>query len=71
MKQHVANPGEELGAVPPGTPAWITRDLIDKTISVWQRFYSARLTAADAVEMLISVGNLFGVLRTTAPAKGK
>ncbi len=63
--------GQDPGAVPPGTPSWITRDLIDKTISVWQRFYSARLTAADAVEMLISVGNLFGVLRNAAQPKGR
>ncbi|MEZ6064108.1 MAG: hypothetical protein R3B90_00015 [Planctomycetaceae bacterium] len=63
-------PGQDPGAVPPGTPAWISRDLIDKTISVWQRFYSTRLSAADAVEMLISVGNLFGVLRDAAQTKG-
>lgn len=63
-------PEQDPGAVPPGTPAWITRDLIDKTISVWQRFYSARLSAADAVEMLISVGNLFGVLKDSAQTKG-
>lgn len=62
--------GDAPGAVPPGTPPWITRELIDKTISVWQRFYSNRLTAADAVEMLISVSNLFGVLRNAAQPKG-
>lgn len=62
--------GQDSGTVPPGTPAWITRELIDKTISVWQRFYSAQLSAADAVEMLISVGNLFAVLRDAAPSKG-
>ena len=63
--------GDAPGAVPPGTPSGINRELIDKTISVWQRFYSNRLTAADAVEMLISVGNLFGVLRNTAQPKGR
>lgn len=64
------DPERERGSVPPGTPGWITRELIDKTISVWQRFYSNRLTAADAVEMLISVSNLFGVLRNAAQPKG-
>ncbi len=62
--------GDDPGAVPPGSPPWITRVLITKTISVWQRFYSKRLTAEDAVEMLISVSNLFGVLRNAAQSKG-
>jgi hypothetical protein len=59
-----------LFAVPAGAPSWITSELIEKTISVWQRFYRHRLTAAEAVEMLISVGNLFGVLRDAAQPKG-
>lgn len=69
MNSEVHHSGDDLGPVPPGTPPWITRELIDKTIFVWQRFYSDRLTAADAVEMLMSVSNLFGVLRNTALCK--
>lgn len=71
MSIPLTDPGENPGAVPPGTPPWITRVLIERTISVWQRFYSERLTAADAVEMLITVSNLFGALRNTAPSKGR
>lgn len=71
MKQSSAEqPESRLVGVPAGAPSWITSELIAKTISVWQRFYRHRLTAAEAVEMLISVGNLFGVLREAAQPKG-
>lgn len=50
-------------SVPPGTPQWISRELIDKTIAVWQRFYAAPLTAQDAVEMLLNVGQFFRAIR--------
>ncbi len=49
-------------AVPPGTPAWITGDLIETTIRVWQPFYNEPVTIEVAVEMLIRVGQLFGTL---------
>lgn len=54
------------GAVPPGSPTWITSELIDKTISVWQRFYDRPLTAEDAVEMLMRVSHLMKVLHPEA-----
>ena len=34
------------------------------TLAVWQRFYAVPLTVEDAVEMLMRVGNLMGVLHT-------
>jgi hypothetical protein len=46
-------------AVPPGYAAWITAGLIAETIRVWQRYYVAPLTAAEAAEILASVGRLF------------
>jgi hypothetical protein len=52
-----------LIAVPPGTPAWIDLSLTDRTIAVWQPYYSSPLTVDDAVEMLLTVGNLFNALR--------
>lgn len=70
MTNALADFSDDFGAVPPGSPPWITRVLINKTITVWQRFYSKRLTAEDAVEMLISVSNLFGVLRKAAQPNG-
>lgn len=48
--------------VPPGTPAWITANLIEATIRVWQPFYNEPITSEVAVEMLLRVGQLFGTL---------
>lgn len=49
-------------SVPPGTPNWITSDLIEATVRVWQPFYNEPITSEVAVEMLIRVGQLFGAL---------
>lgn len=49
-------------AVPPGTPAWITPELIRRTLKTWQPFYAERLTPEDAVTMVLNVGRLFGLL---------
>ncbi|TXT23934.1 MAG: Uncharacterized protein FD138_3148, partial [Planctomycetota bacterium] len=49
-------------SVPTGTPEWVTAELIDLTIRVWQPYYKAPLTPDDAVTMLLSVGRLFGVI---------
>jgi hypothetical protein len=48
--------------VPAGTPAWVSADLIDHTIRVWEPYYGRRLTREDAVEILIAVGNLADAL---------
>lgn len=44
--------------VPPGTPPWISADLIDHTIRVWEPHYGQPLTREEAVEILVAVGNL-------------
>lgn len=49
-------------SVPPGTPAWITGDLISATVHVWQPYYNQTITPEVAVEILIRVGQLFGTL---------
>lgn len=49
-------------AVPPGSPAWITPELIRETIRVWQPHYSASVTPEDAVTILMCVGELLPVL---------
>lgn len=49
-------------ALPPGTPAWITPELVQRTIRVWQPFYPSSLTLDDAVTILSSVGRLFQIL---------
>lgn len=50
-------------ALPPGTPTWITPDLLNLTLKVWQPFYTHDLSADDAVTILQSVGQLFRALR--------
>jgi hypothetical protein len=49
---------------PPGVakeklPRWISRDLIEETLAVWQPFYGFSLTERDAIEILLDVGRLF------------
>ncbi|MBX3359857.1 MAG: hypothetical protein KF705_00220 [Phycisphaeraceae bacterium] len=49
--------------LPPGTPEWITPDLVERTIRVWQPFYGkAQLSPADAVQILVGTGRLLAVL---------
>lgn len=58
--QHDAAPaGEKL---PPGTPAWITLDLVRLTLKVWQKHYTKPLSIQDAVTIVLSAERLFGVL---------
>jgi len=54
--------GAQPGIVPTGTPDWITGELIEKTIRVWQPYYQATLTPEEAVTMILNVGRLYGVL---------
>lgn len=48
-----------------GLPDWITPELIQETLAVWQPQYKERLTQRDAVEILLSVGNLIDLLGDT------
>jgi hypothetical protein len=50
------------GIVPAGTPDWITAELIEQTIRVWQPYYQAVLTPEEAVTMIQSVGRLYQAL---------
>ena len=48
--------------VPAGTPDWITVELIEATIRVWQPHYQAIVTPEEAVTMILNVGRLFQAL---------
>ena len=48
--------------VPAGLPDWITSELIQKTISVWQPYYATPITIDEAVGMIHSVGMLVDAL---------
>ena len=43
-------------------PRWVTRELIELTIRVWQPYYKALLSAEDALTMILTAGRLFGAL---------
>ena len=48
--------------VPAGTPDWITAELIEATIRVWQPYYEAVLSPEEAVTIILGVGRLYEVL---------
>lgn len=47
-------------------PAWMTPELIQRTLDVWQPRYATRLTRADAIAILHRVGRLMEVLRNSS-----
>lgn len=51
-----------LKQVPPGSPSWISPELISSTIDAWQPYYGEPLTDEDALEILTNVGLLYEVL---------
>ena len=53
--------------VPAGTPDWITAELIEQTIRVWQPYYEATITPEEAVTMVLDVGRLFEALSSRSP----
>ena len=48
--------------IPPGAPCWVTSELIQETIKIWQPYYVESLTDSDALDMIVSVGRLLDVL---------
>ena len=54
--------GARPSIVPAGTPDWITAELIEQTIRVWQPYYPAMLTPEEVVTMILNVGRLYQAL---------
>lgn len=48
--------------LPPGTPDWITPELLIQTRQVWEPRYSNPLTDQDVLEILLTVGRLFDLV---------
>ena len=48
--------------VPAGAPSWVTEELIELTLKTWQPFYPNQLIEQDALEMIMGVDQMFGVL---------
>lgn len=47
---------------PAAAPDWITPELIQRTIDVWQPYYEDTLTTEDAITILRNVDRLLCVL---------
>ena len=54
--------GAASSIAPVGAADWITPELIEATIRVWQPYYAEILSPEEAVEMIQSVGRLFQAL---------
>jgi hypothetical protein len=54
--------GARPSIVPAGTPDWVTSELVEQTIRVWQPYYQAILTPEEAVIMILNVGRLYQAL---------
>ncbi|MCK4376250.1 MAG: hypothetical protein KAX19_13005 [Candidatus Brocadiae bacterium] len=48
--------------VPSGAPEWVTAQLLEEAIEVWQPYYEHELTVEDALEITLSVGRLGDVI---------
>ena len=48
--------------VPAGAPAWISAELIEETLRVWQPYYANPLTVEDALDIMQAAGQLVEVL---------
>lgn len=48
--------------LPPGTPEWITPELVEQTVAVWQPRYETPLSIEDAVAILIGSTRLLRLL---------
>jgi hypothetical protein len=49
-------------AMPAGTPAWITPELVRLTQNVWTPRYRHAISRDEAIRILLSVGRLFDLL---------
>jgi|CXWL01.1.fsa_nt_gi hypothetical protein len=48
--------------LPPGTPEWITPELVEQTVAVWQPRYETPLSIEDAVAILVGSTRLLRLL---------
>ena len=53
---------EEIGESLRGATAWITPALMRNTLDTWQPYYVERLSADEALDILIRVGQLYRLL---------
>lgn len=49
-------------ALPPGTPDWVTPELLANTIDVWQPYHAESLTPDAALAILLRMGEVLSIL---------
>lgn len=54
----MANSEPQRVAISLGAPAWISAELIEETMRVWQPYYADPLTVEDAIGIMQAVGQL-------------
>ena len=52
----MANPYSQL--VPASARAWVSAELIEETLRVWQPYYADPLTVDDAVDIMLAAAGL-------------
>ena len=55
--------------VPSGAPSWVTAELLQKTLEVWQPYYEQELIPEDALAIIMGAGQMFDCL-SPRPSKG-
>ena len=55
--------------VPTGAPSWVTPELLQKTMEVWQPYYEQELIPEDALAIIMGAGQILDCL-STRPSKG-
>lgn len=53
---------QQSKTVPAGAPPWVTSELIDHTLRVWQPFYQDQLIPEDALAIIKGVAGIVEVL---------
>jgi hypothetical protein len=66
-KDYAVAAGAQPGILPAGTPDWITPELVEQTVRVWQPFYQTLLTPEDAVTIILNVGRMFQAFSGSPP----
>jgi hypothetical protein len=56
------DPRSYFAGCAPGYPPWVTEDLIQATLVVWQPYYDELLTRQDAIDMLLAASRLLSAL---------
>ncbi len=48
--------------IPSGAPPWVTVELLEHTIRVWQDFYQDQLISEDALAIIMGADRMFELL---------